>query len=398
SHGREYLETIINSIEDEIIVIDKNYRILLANKALLKRIKKRKEDVIGKLCYRITKRRNRSCGFYKAEFSSDSMKGEKYIEISPEKFELKCPAVRSFEKGISFQDIYEERNQDGNDIYFEVFCSPMLIAANGQVEQVVEVSRDITQRKKIEQQLIQAERLISMGKLSASVAHEINNPISGILVLYELLLKRLKERNALTGEDKEEFIKYLNLMKEETARCAEITHNLLAFSRQKDTVLSQVDLRSIVRKSVLLIQHKIALENIKVVESYSTEAVKVLGDRNQLQQVFLNIIENAAQSMTDGGELKVKVNRYPEGDTAVVEITDTGCGIKRKDMDKIFDPFFTTKKEGKGTGLGLSVVYGIIKNHGGSIRVKSRENRGSSFFVNLPLVRNPISPKKISKI
>jgi len=365
SKGKDYLENLINSIEDEIMVIDRNYLIVSANHALLSRVGKSKEEVVGKPCYEVSQKALEPCaGPHKA-----------------------CPARETFDTGRSSQTVHIHPLEE-EERHVEVHASPVR-DEGGAVHQVVEISRDVTQRKRLEERLLQSERLISLGQLAASVAHEINNPLTGILTYTNLLLRRL-EKHPLPNLDLEDFRRHLSTIGEETARCGRIVLNLLDFSRQSEYNPLPVDVNQIVNKSLQLLEHKIKKhEDIKIVKDLGPGELVIHGDFNQLQQVFMNIVLNAAQAMPKGGTLVIRTQMSPDRRFADIRFEDTGCGIPKEHLKKVFDPFFTTKNAGKGLGLGLSVAYGIVAKHGGAIHVDSKLGKGTTFIVELPLATIP---------
>ncbi len=235
--------------------------------------------------------------------------------------------------------------------------------------------------KEAQEQLIQSEKLISMGKLAASVAHEINNPISGVLTYIKLMMKKV-DGKPLVGKDLASFRKYLNIVEKETSRCGSIVRSLLEFARQSELKIQNLDVNSVLKKTIALLEHQMTLQDIKLTRNFKP-LPEILADFSQLQQVFLNIMLNAIQVMPDGGEITVSTAEGKDG-FIDVRISDTGCGIPRENLPKLFDPFFTTKKGGKGIGLGLSVVYGIINRHKGKIEVESEVGKGSTFIIKLP--------------
>ena len=232
--------------------------------------------------------------------------------------------------------------------------------------------------------LIKSDRLASLGQLSASVAHEINNPISGVLNL-SMLLRRILQEDGIPPGRVEEFRRYLTQISEETSRVGRIVTDLLAFSRRPSPQSSSADLNKLVEKTLMLLAHKLELGNVQVDLQLDPALPPVPCDPSQIQQVVINLVMNAAEAMTGGGRVVVRTRVERHEDTAVFEVTDTGVGIPEKNLSRIFDPFFTTKGEGKGVGLGLSVVYGIVEAHGGSIDVSSQVDRGTTFTVSLPL-------------
>ncbi len=237
--------------------------------------------------------------------------------------------------------------------------------------------RDEQLKEFMRQQLIRSERLATLGQLAAGVAHEINNPLSGVLTYIRLMRKRLEKKS----EDGD-FRRYLDIMEKETDRCTTIVRNLLDFARQSKPNLKSVNVNQIINESLELLAHKLHLQNVEVEKRYG-DLPQIIADFAQLQQVFMNIIINAAEAMENGGKLTIITRTAFSAKMVEIEFTDTGKGIPAESLPKIFDPFFTTKP--KGTGLGLSVVYGIINRHQGQIEVKSEVNKGTTFTIRLPV-------------
>jgi PAS domain S-box-containing protein len=239
--------------------------------------------------------------------------------------------------------------------------------------------------KHAQEQIVQSEKLASLGKLAATIAHEINNPLAAVLTYIRLMIK-LKNRNKFSSERIEDIARYLATMESETARCGEIVKNLLAFSRQSKIIIKSRSIIDIIGKTLDLISHDLEIKGIQLRKSIPPDLPKVQCDFQQIQQALLNLIYNASDAMPDGGTLTVAASRKAgAGRFLDVVVSDTGCGIVEEDKEKIFDPFFTTKAEGKGVGLGLSVVYGIITRHSGTIAVESKPGKGSAFTVSLPV-------------
>jgi two-component system NtrC family sensor kinase len=226
-------------------------------------------------------------------------------------------------------------------------------------------------------ELLRAEKLTSLGQLAASIAHEINNPLAGVLVYTQLLSKKV------TGDalKKEEALGYLSKMESEVGRCSRIIRNLLDFARQTEPVLRLVDVNQVVEQVLAMVGHQAQLQNVEVVKEFAPSLPNVMADFNQLQQVFTNLILNAIQAMADGGRLVLRTSVV---DSQIkVDVQDTGHGIPKENLSKLFTPFFTTKERGKGVGLGLAVVHGIIERHKGKIKVQSEVGKGSTFSIYL---------------
>lgn len=259
----------------------------------------------------------------------------------------------------------------------------------GNITGTLSSGEDITERKRAEAELIRSEKLASVGQLAAGVAHEVNNPLAGILVYIKLLLKRYKEKKLQTKETE----KQLEKIGRETERCSRIIKNLLDFSRQTEVKLRPVDINKVIEATFSIIGHQISLENVKTEMDLNRSLPYVLVDFDQIQQALMNVMLNAAQAMPNGGDMKITTSvakRVKIGDSirdAIrIDVSDTGVGISRENMDKLFTPFFTTKEKGKGVGLGLSVVHGIIERHHGKIEIKSNPGAGTTFSIYLGIV------------
>ncbi len=226
--------------------------------------------------------------------------------------------------------------------------------------------------------LMQSQRLASLGKMAAGIAHEINNPLGGILVLSSLALEDMKKDDP-HRENLQEVIK-------QTMRCRDIVKGLLQFSRQEEGKMEYVHVNDILNNTLSLIEKQALFHNVEVIKLLSNDLPHVLGDGSQLQQVFMNIILNAVQAMKEIGTLTINTLYDQKNDMVVIEISDTGVGIPETLIDRIFDPFFTTKEVGEGTGLGLAIAYGIVTKHHGRMAVKSKEKQGTTFTIKIPVV------------
>jgi signal transduction histidine kinase len=241
--------------------------------------------------------------------------------------------------------------------------------------QVKELHQAVDDLAQAQAQLVQSEKLASVGVLAGGVAHEINNPLMIIGGRIELLLMR-KDLPPPVRED-------LERVGRESTRISEIVKNLLAFSRaHRARARERLDVNAVVENTLQLVGHPLSVANIEIVRDLGKDLPAVEGYAGQLEQVFVNLAVNAMHAMENGGVLTIQTRRNPGG--VVVEFADTGSGIAEEHLRKIFDPFFTTKPEGKGTGLGLSVSFGIIEAHGGEIGVESQVGQGTRFQVRLP--------------
>jgi two-component system NtrC family sensor kinase len=259
--------------------------------------------------------------------------------------------------------------------------------ADGEIKDLIKnlekkVAKRTDELKAVQYQLLQSEKLASIGKLAATIAHEINNPLNGILTYTKLIERKLAD-GTLKKDEIPKFLSYLGIMERETERCSTIVRNLLDFARQREPSLKpDVDINAVVEEALSLLANQIALQEITLEKRFN-QLPPIVADPMQLRQVFLNIILNACEAMHNEGVLTVTTSLSNKRKKAVrVEIADSGVGIDEKDLPKIFDPFFTSKE--KGTGLGLSVVYGIINSHQGTIEVDSTAGEGTTITITLP--------------
>jgi two-component system NtrC family sensor kinase len=248
-----------------------------------------------------------------------------------------------------------------------------------------EVQKKTAEIMRAHDQLINAEKLASLGRMAAGVAHELNSPLTGIVTFSHLLLKRIPPGNTQDAEDLEVIIA-------QAERCSKIVKSLLGFSRKTTSEKALVSVNALLESTIAMVRNQAKFHNIRFTLSLDPALPSVAADPNQLQQVFLNLFINASDAMNEKGEIAV-TTRLSDGASAdkrlvEIEFTDTGPGIPEGHLGKIFEPFFTTKPVGKGTGLGLAVSYGIIKKHEGNISVRSEPGKGASFFVRLPVENN----------
>jgi len=256
----------------------------------------------------------------------------------------------------------------------------------GNIIGTLSSGEDITKRKQTEEELIQSEKLASLGQLAASVVHEVNNPLAGIMVYVKLFLKKYKEGKIQSESTEGQLLK----IEKELDRTTRIIRNLLDFARQSEPSMRPIEINKVIDAALLLVGNQINLENIILEKLLDPDLPLVMADFDKIQQVLINIILNAIQAMPDGGNLAV-ITSAARGikiddtlkDTVKIDIRDTGIGIPKENLNKLFNPFFTTKEKGKGVGLGLSVVHGIIGKHKGKIDVKSEANVGTTFTIYL---------------
>ena len=373
----DLVEGIMNSLfismRDWVLVLRPDLKLLDVNEAFLESIRKNKEDVIGKHCYQAAFALEGKCG------------GEGF----------QCPVKRCLETGTIAHAILEGTGPTNRVHYQEITAVP-LKTGNGRIELVVEIFRDITDEleRKVEQKvvalkqdlmrLIHEEKMVSLGKLAAGAVHEINNPLSGINALARLMLAELQS-GEIDAEGKEKFLYYLNLISTESARCSGIVSDLLHFSRQSKGTRNLFQLNELIEKAVRFIHFRLDSQSVTIRTEMDRELPLIHGDQSQIQQCLLNLIFNALDAMPDGGDLVVRTAWDRSAGQISLDVSDTGTGIPQDILPLIFEPFFSTKGQDKGVGLGLSVVYGIVREHGGTVCAMSEEGIGARFSIRLPV-------------
>ncbi|MBW1892241.1 MAG: PAS domain S-box protein [Deltaproteobacteria bacterium] len=384
----EEIETILNGIQDFIVVITPEMDIVEVNDAFLEKMGYLHEEVIGKKCHKIFQGLDQQCS----------------IEA------ITCPLNDVIKNKRPHRQVITRINRKGDPRYIEVSTFPVW-EKDGKISKFVEISRDITKRKKDEEEitrrlerlveertkqlkethdkLLHQDKMASLGKLSASVVHEINNPIAGVLNLTKLM-KRIIDEEKSSMKNKAQFNQYLDLMETETERISRIVSNLLAFSRQSRMELRKVNINQLIEKILFLNSNLLKINRVKVVKSLNPDVPDLIGSEDQLQQVFMNFVSNGVEAIEvkGKGSLYIETNYSLKDNEMVVSFRDTGIGIPMENRSRLFEPFFTTKKKGKGVGLGLSVAYGIIQEHGGSISLDYGNEAGTSFIIRLPLFQS----------
>ncbi len=363
------VESIFSSIQDRVLVLSPGMKILDVNDAMLDTLGLTKEEILDRFCYQVTHWSVAPC----------NEKGHN------------CPLIESRETGRPAYAIHEHFDVNNQARTCEVTVVP-LKNSDGDVELFIEIMRDITDEleRRVEQRtrfltdnlarLIHEDKMIALGKLVASSVHEINNPLSGIHALARLVEQGL-EAGTPSEEDLKQYRYYLHLIDTESARCSAIVSNLLSFARQQKTEMKHFDLNELIHRIAVLFGHKMGLQKIELLLQLHEKLPRMLGDPGQIQQCLVNLVFNAMESMPEGGTLTIRTDWEKSSNMIRIEVEDTGVGIPQEMMSRIFEPFFSTKNQEKGVGLGLSVVYGIIKEHQGTIYVRSERGKGANFII-----------------
>ena len=273
-------------------------------------------------------------------------------------------------------------NKAGDSIPIQLSASLIYVRTGKEIASVG-IFTDLRPRllieKKLEEthlQLVRSEKMASLGKLAAGIAHEINTPLGGILIYSSLLMEELNPDHPKRAD--------LGRIVQEASRCKEIVKSLLEFARQTEPKMEAIDVNRAITDGLFFLENQALFHNVQIVKNLSPHLPFIRGNQGQLKQVFMNIIVNAAEAMHGNGRLTITTSPSPNGKSILIEFTDTGEGITDENLSHIFEPFFTTKAVGKGTGLGLSTSYGIIEDHGGKISVTSQVGKGTTFSIELP--------------
>jgi len=355
-----FLQNIIQCSVDGIVVVDPKGMPIIFNEGAERILGFKSEEIIGN--------RENLFKFYRPEVAHEVMDRLRSDDFGPRD--------RLYNMQIGFF------NKDGEEVPVN-FSAAIIREGSKEIASVgifSDLREHLKMRRELENsqlQLLQAEKIASLGRLSAGVAHEINNPLAGILIYAEILKRELEEN---TGAQEN-----LEVIIDQTVRCQQIVNRLLEFSRQSLGQRTLFDLNEIITRCVDLIGHQPLFHDIAITRGLDPGLPQIIGDPGQLQQVFTNLLLNAADAMNGQGQITINSRPASGGDGVVVTFADSGPGIPLEIKDKIFEPFFTTKPPGKGTGLGLSIVFGVLQRHGGSIEVDNRPERGTIFTVKLPL-------------
>jgi two-component system NtrC family sensor kinase len=304
--------------------------------------------------------------------------GRKLTEVLPADLSVEI-AARAASGHVAGIYKFRMKTRRAREVVINASIAPLLSKDGARIGRLILLD-DITQRVRMEEQMLQNEKLTSLGLLAAGVAHEVNTPLAVISNYIQMLAKQIP------ADDPKQ--RTIERIVKQTFRASEIVNNLLNFSRTGSGETVEVDLNGVLEETLSLVQHPLKANRVNVLTDYTPRLPAVLGSTTRLQQVFLNLFLNARDAMPSGGMLEVRTAAH--NGSVEVEVTDTGMGIPPEHLHRIFDPFFTTKSTGKGTGLGLSVSYGIIKEHAGKVDVRSTPGKGTSFRLEFPAAQKAV--------
>ncbi len=337
-------------IQEDILIFGLDHKIININNNFLEKLGMKRSEVIGRYCYEITHHQDVPCT------------GEHHP----------CPLTQLLETGRPSQATHIHLDKNKNERYFSISCYPL--KESGEIIGAIEISKDITKDINTQKSLMQQEKMVSIGRLSAGVAHEINNPLTTILTSSMLMQEDTPKESPLYQE--------LEIISNEALRCRKIVKSLLDFARQAKSSKKLCDLNDVIKESYILTRKQAAFGDIKIQTDLEKNLPKVNIDEDQIEQTLINLILNAIEATSAGGTVTLTSRYLPERDKVEVVVSDTGVGIPPENIDSIFEPFFTTRDN--GTGLGLSISLGIIEQHCGKIMVKSVPGEGTQFTIQLP--------------
>jgi len=349
--NRAMYDLFINElIQEDVMIIGSDYRILDINETLLSKLGLERKEAVGRYCYEITHRLSVPCS------------GEDH----------KCPLEETLKTRKPTKETHIHKDKDNKNIYFSISAYPLF--ENGEIIGAIELSRDITADINTRQAMMQQDKLASIGRLSAGVAHEINNPLTTILTTAMLIQEDIDPDNPMYEE--------LGTITNETLRCRKIVASLLDFARQTKPTKKYHNINDIIIECIGLTRKQAEFKDVQILKALSEQVPELLLDKEQIQQALINLILNATDATDPGGKITVSTALSPDNQFVNINVSDTGKGIAAEVVDKIFEPFFTTREI--GTGLGLAITHGIIGRHGGDIRVQSRPGQGTTFTIRLP--------------
>lgn len=347
--SRNTLRSIFDNIPQSFYIIDQNYVITAINHARAIRAGAPPKDLVGRICYKVLFNRETPCE--------------------------KCLVQTTFNSMRSTQRVSTLKSRNQNPQDWEVTTYP-INTSNDEVERVILLEQDITENRLLEAELLQSEKLAAVGQLAAGIAHEINNPLTAVLINSQILLEDLPK-------EQKDNIESVKLIEMAAVRASQVIKNLLGLVRKENYEFEQMDLNESIQRALMLVSHEFLTRQINIFFDRAENLPVFIGSTNHLQGVWINLLMNSIEAIGDNkGDIKIATH-YEQG-IFYVEIRDSGSGISNDHLEKIFEPYFTTKRSGQGTGLGLSLVKRTIEAHCGQIMVESSTGEGARFTIILP--------------
>ncbi|MCK5296708.1 MAG: PAS domain S-box protein [Alphaproteobacteria bacterium] len=347
----QFQQALIDAVPDGIRVIDENYNIITANKAYCEQVGVKMDKVVGVPCY--------SSSHGKKEACTPSM--------------VSCPLVEIKKTSEPIKAVQRFLKKGGTEQYVEVSAAPMLWKKEKKF--IVESIRDLTEDIRFSHQ----QKLSSIGLLATSVAHEMRNPLGSV----QLVLENIIERIETSKIDFKEISKFLCLIQEQLKTCIDVTERMLKLARMPDNKHEPVNLSLAIKETLDLLDYEAKKNGIRVLLDVLDKNIFVIATESEIRMAVVNLVQNAFHAMPTGGELSLSA--YKEKDNVIMSVKDNGKGIEKDELDRIFEPFFSARAKGDGTGLGLTITKTIVEKFKGTITVNSQKNKGSTFFVSLPL-------------
>lgn len=362
-----FVKNILESVDEGFIVVDRDYRIVSANRAFCRFAHADEATVVGRFCYEVSHHVKKPC-FENGE---------------------ECVVKRTFETGTATSAMHMHTHAEREKQYVEIKSYP-IADESGTVVSAIETISDVTEKKKLEEQLRQSQKMEAVGTLAGGVAHDFNNILMAIIGYGNIAKMKMRPDDPQLAS--------IDAILASADRAAHLTKGLLAFSRRQVINPKPVDVNDIVKRVEALLRRLIG-EDVELAMQPAERGLIVMADAGQIEQVLMNLATNARDAMPDGGMLTIATQELDlqedfisahgfgrPGKYVLISVSDTGAGMDERTREKIFEPFFTTKEVGKGTGLGLSIVYGIVKQHDGVINVYSEQGKGTTFKIYLPLI------------
>ena len=348
-HSRNTLRALFDSVPISIYIIDGEYNLSAVNMERARRTERQPSQLVGEPCY-------------KALFGRE--------DVCPD-----CQVHLTLIKGQNLHRVKRQWENDNESLEWDIDAYPIFDGAN-RVAQAILFEQDVTEKRRLEANLIRSEKLAAVGQLAAGIAHEINNPLTAILANAQMLQREIPEE-----DDRQELVE---MILHAGSRASQVVRNLLDLARKEKFEFLPTDVNETIRKSMDLLQFEIAKRSVELTFEPSENLPLVRASQDHLEGVWINLITNAMDALQNG-QNHIHIATRPVGNEVHVVVSDSGEGIPAEHLPRIFEPFFTTKSPGEGTGLGLSVVHRVIKQHGGMIHVDSQLNRGTQFTVVLPI-------------